>query len=391
MADNQPTQEPQQSQETTTTKTNDPAPAPAPTPATAPSPSGGLLTLEERFDLCTSFAEECIQEDELKRLLAVKPNPTCYDGFEPSGRMHIAQGIMKAIIVNKLTKAGCNFIFWVADWFALLNNNMGGDLKKIQNVGRYMIEVWKACGMDMTRVKFLWSSEEINNHSNDYWMRVMDIARRFKLPRIQRCCTIMGRADSDELSAAQIMYPCMQCADIFFLKADICQLGLDQRKVNMLAREYCDEVGIKYKPVILSHHMLMGLGEGQEKMSKSNPDSAIFMEDSEADVNRKIKQAFCPPQVVEKNPCIDYLKHIVFPAYGNFTVTRKPENGGDVTYTSYAELEADYLAAKLHPGDVKPALAKVINQLIEPARKHFETDPDAKKLLTTIKNYKITK
>jgi tyrosyl-tRNA synthetase len=50
--------------------------------------------------------------------------------------------------------------------------------------------------------------------------------------RIQRCCTIMGRKDSDELSAAQIMYPCMQCADVFFLKADICQLGMDQRKVQ---------------------------------------------------------------------------------------------------------------------------------------------------------------
>jgi tyrosyl-tRNA synthetase len=42
----------------------------------------------------------------------------------------------------------------------------------------------------------------------------------------------MGRNETDELSAAQIFYPCMQCADIFFLKADICQLGMDQRKVG---------------------------------------------------------------------------------------------------------------------------------------------------------------
>jgi tyrosyl-tRNA synthetase len=39
----------------------------------------------------------------------------------------------------------------------------------------------------------------------------------------------------------------MQCADIFFLKADICQLGVDQRKVNMLAREYCDDIKRKMK------------------------------------------------------------------------------------------------------------------------------------------------
>ena len=49
------------------------------------------------------------------------------------------------------------------------------------------------------------------------------------------------------LTASQIFYPCMQCADIFFLKADICQLGMDQRKVNMLAREYCDDVKRKIK------------------------------------------------------------------------------------------------------------------------------------------------
>jgi tyrosyl-tRNA synthetase len=43
--------------------------------------------------------------------------------------------------------------------------------------------------------------------------------------------------------------------------------------------------------------MMPGLLEGQEKMSKSNPKSAIFMEDSEIDVSSKIKKAFCPPQV----------------------------------------------------------------------------------------------
>ena len=135
--------------------------------------------------------------------------------------MHIAQGILKAINVNKLTAAGCVFKFWVADWFALLNNKLDGDLKKIQTVGRYMIEVWKAAGMDMTNVEFLWASEEINGHSNDYWLRVMNIARAFTLKRFTRCCTIMGREESDDLSAAQIFYPAMQCADIFHLKVRV--------------------------------------------------------------------------------------------------------------------------------------------------------------------------
>jgi tyrosyl-tRNA synthetase len=86
-------------------------------------------------------------------------------------------------------------------------------------------------------------------------------------------------------------------------------------------REYAADKKKKFKPVIISHHMLMGLKEGQEKMSKSDPESAIFMEDTAADVKRKIKKAYCPPQVVEKNPIMDYAKHIIFGYYGKMTIS----------------------------------------------------------------------
>ncbi len=102
----------------------------------------------------------------------------------------------------------------------------------------------------------------------------------------------------------------------------------------MLAREYCDAAGIKLKPVILSHHMLYGLKQGQAKMSKSDPDSAIFMEDSREDIARKLSQAYCPSAASAsassaaakaaagedelhlvadelQNPCLDYVQYIV--------------------------------------------------------------------------------
>jgi tyrosyl-tRNA synthetase len=61
--------------------------------AAAEDLAGGVaaMTLDERFDLLRGIGEECIQEDELRNLLEKKPVPICYDGFEPSGRMHIAQ------------------------------------------------------------------------------------------------------------------------------------------------------------------------------------------------------------------------------------------------------------------------------------------------------------
>ncbi|KAM0021882.1 putative tyrosine--tRNA ligase [Helianthus debilis subsp. tardiflorus] len=82
-------------------------------------------------------------------------------------------------------------------------------------------------------VEFFWSSQEIMSRPHEYSPIVMDIARRNKLSRIIRCCQIMGRKEQDKLTGGQIFYPFMQFADIFFLKTDICQLGMDQIKVNV--------------------------------------------------------------------------------------------------------------------------------------------------------------
>ena len=47
--------------------------------------------IEAKLNTLLSIGEECITRDELGALLEKKPNFIAYDGFEPSGRMHIAQ------------------------------------------------------------------------------------------------------------------------------------------------------------------------------------------------------------------------------------------------------------------------------------------------------------
>ncbi|KAG5483387.1 hypothetical protein LSCM1_04935 [Leishmania martiniquensis] len=356
-----------------------------------PSP----MNTDERYQLLRSVGEECIQESELRNLTEKKPNIRCYDGFEPSGRMHIAQGIFKAVNVNKCTAAGCEFVFWVADWFALMNDKVGGELEKIRIVGRYLMEVWKAAGMDMEKVVFLWSSEEITRHADTYWRMVLDIGRQNTIARIKKCCTIMGKTEGT-LTAAQMLYPLMQCTDIFFLRADICQLGLDQRKVNMLAREYCDLIGRKLKPVVLSHHMLAGLKKGQAKMSKSDPDSAIFMEDTEEDVARKIRQAYCPrvrqsadaiaddgaPVATDdRNPVLDYFQCIVYARPGGAATI------DGVSYATYADLEQAFVSETVSEDALKSCLIEEVNTLLAPVRQHFSSNSEAHELLEAVKSY----
>src|SRR3989344_2165837 len=305
------------------------------------------MDIEKRIDLVSQVGEEIITREHLQEVLQSKKSPICYDGFEPSGKIHIAQGILRSINVNKMTKAGCKFKLLVADWHAWANNKLSGDLSKIQKSGEYMIEVWKASGMDLDKVEFVRASDFMGK--KEYWSRVMQIATSSTLQRVVRCSQIMGRKDTDVLHASQIFYPCMQAADIFELDADIAQLGMDQRKVNVFAREIADKFKWK-KPVAVHHHMLMGLtqidssAEGIErkielKMSKSKPDSAIFMTDSKEEVERKINKAYCPEKIVEDNPVLEYCKYIVFEKFKSFDVKRPSKFGGDISFPNILDLK----------------------------------------------------
>jgi tyrosyl-tRNA synthetase len=348
------------------------------------------------FNNIVSIAEECTTPEDLTNLITYHQSIKwekpiiCYDGFEPSGRMHLAQGIMKANIVNTLTQNGCVFKFWVADSFAKMNHKLGGEMKRIRKAGELMIQMWKLCGMDMSKVEFIWASEEIGKDPIKYYDKVHDIAQNMSVKRILECTPIMGRNDSDSLSASQFLYPLMQCADIFHLGVNICQLGMDQRKVNMLARDYCTKKKIKRKPIILSHHMLMGLN-GDTKMAKSDPENAIFMDDMPSDVKRKIKRSFCEPQNIEKNPILEYFKYIILPKCKLVELYRSEEYGGNKTYTKYMPLEDDFKNGEIHPADLKTMATVFIIKILEPIQNAIAIDKDLKELAKIVKGFKITK
>lgn len=346
-----------------------------------------------KIDRVLGMGETCTTEKELLALLnSDKPVINAYDGFEPSGKMHIAQALIRAINIKKLTDLGIHFKLWIADYFAKMNLKLGGDMKKIRNCGELMIETWKACGVDPNLVTFHWTSETIFQNPEKYMSLMVDISSKFTLSRLKRCSPALGREESDELKGSQILYPVFQVCDIYLLGIDICSLGVDQEKVNMLAREYAETLKMKFKPIIISHHMLMGL-DGSTKMSKSIPDNAIFMDDSEAEINRKIKKAFCEPTNITKNPLLEYCKYIIFEheSAKHLFIDRSIDNGGPIDYVDYNLLEKDFESGILHPKDLKIAVSKAINNLIAPIRSHFSSTPHLKKLSDTVKSYSKSK
>lgn len=346
---------------------------------------------------------EAVTEDELRQLLQTHDHPSLYIGFEISGKVHIATGLLTALKLKDFMAAGIQPTIFLADYHAYINGKLGGDLPKIQQVAKgyfksAMQASLRAAGMDeaqAAKVKFVLASDLYEELGGAYWKDVMAIAKDTTMKRMLRCTTIMGRTESDALPSSAFLYPAMQAADIWALEADIAYAGMDQRKVHMLAREWAEKAGRK-KPVAL-HGMLLGglTGPGRmdpnasdddkmmaNKMSKSNPDSCLFVHDSEAEIARKFKGAYCPQKVVEDNPILQYAEAFVLremrrPDGGvecarPLRIERPEKFGGNVEFASKAELEAAFLEGKLHPMDLKNAVAKEMAALLKPARDHFE-------------------
>ena len=112
------------------------------------------------------------------------------------------------------------------------------------------------------------------------------------------------------------------------------------------------------------------------KMSKSNPDRAILLPEAATDVERKIGKAFCPPKEVEGNPILEIARYIVFPLAGVLAVEREAKHGGDVEFRAHEDLARTYASGGLHPQDLKGAVARGLNALLDPVRAYFDAHPD---------------
>jgi len=327
------------------------------------------VDVETRLQLIKGVAEEIVTEEELRDLLETEEHPLAYDGFEPSGLAHLPFGIYRPLTLKKLLKAGLRFKLLLADWFAWINEKMGGDFERIRKVGEYFIEVWRAAGVPMDQVEVVWSSDLVRDP--EYWKLVLSVAKNHNVRRAMRALTIAGREESLENPTAWLFYPSMQVADIFYLGVEICQLGMDQRRANMLAREVAPKLG-RRKPVAVHHHMLMGLSgkTPEEKMSKSKPETCIFVHDSREEIERKIRKAYCPERD-PINPVMDYIRFLVFEAFGGFEVRLK--SGEVLHFDQYPKLEEEFRKGRIHPLDLKLALVDYLDRLISPVRQHFET------------------
>lgn len=381
------------------------------------------MTTAEKIKLLTRNLEEVLTEEELKSLIESGTPLRHYIGFEISGKLHLGY-LFTLLKVKDLQDAGAETIMWLADLHSAINDKLDGNLETIKKVARgYFTDavrvLFQSIGGDPDKLVFKLCSETYSENP-DFWLTLLEVGKKTSLARTKRSITIMGREESDDTMATdKLFYPIMQAADIFLLQANIAHAGIDQRKVHVVAREAALQIkthplknakGEQIKPVTIHHPILLSLAGNvadelqkyssastseideiamRSKMSKSKADSGISIHDSPDEIRRKINNAFAPEGSIIFNPILNWVKYLSFyDENSKLTITRKPEHGGDITYSSYAELERDYETEKLHPMDLKIAMAGWLINKLEPVRKYFEDEKGVEALreLETLTN-----
>ena len=302
--------------------------------------------------------------------------------------MHIGMGLVCGGKILDIVEAGLDFTIFLADWHSWINNKLGGDMEKIRIVGEYFKHCFTALGIPPDRVRYVWASDLAGEPS--YWEKVIRIAKSATVSRVRRALPIMGRSiSSEEVETAALIYPCMQVADIFHMNIDVACAGIDQRKAHMLAREMASKFGLE-KPVCLHTPLLMGLEPPAQtkdrfdederlslrigaKMSKSMPTRCIFIHDTPEEIKEKINLAYCPPKEVEANPIMDIARYIVFPRLRELHLERPEKFGGPQTFNSFRELAEAYSEGKVHPLDLKNAVAGALAYILEDVREYFKS------------------
>lgn len=175
--------------------------------------------------------------------------------------------------------------------------------------------------------------------------------------------------DQVDTSLINLIYPAFLALNEEYLKCDAQFGSEDQTKLFEFSETYLPKLGFKKRLHLISPTVT----ELTEiKINVPEDDCKIDVLDTAEKIKSKLKKAFCEPGNIEKNGVLEFVKHVILPKFNEFKIERPEKFGGNLEYSDYAQLEQDFKEEKLHPGDLKNALAASLGVLLDPIRKKFE-------------------
>ena len=327
------------------------------------------MNKEEKLALIKRNTQEVVTQEELLKLLD-QDKPAVYLGTAITGRPHVAY-FMWVIKLADFLKAGFKVKLLLADLHGALDNCPWELLeKRYEYYSTVITAMFKAIGADINNFEIVKGSSF--QMSQEYIYDIFKLSTLTSVHDAKKAGSeVVKQSDNPKLSG--LIYPLMQALDEEYLKVDVQYGGVDQRKILMLAREYLPKMGYKARVEVMTPIIPGLIGE---KMSASNEDSKVDLLDDPKTVQKKINKAHCPEGEVEGNGVLAFTKYILFTLKADqgkdFVIERPEKFGGNLTFKNYEALEADFVAKKLHPLDLKNAVATEINKLLAPIQEAMQ-------------------
>jgi len=317
---------------------------------------------EKKIEIIEKGILEIISPDELSDIVE-KQDPIAYTGYEPSGKIHLGH-VITVMKLKQLQDIGFKIKILLADYHAYLNGK--GTLDEIKELAEYNMNVFKGLGLSQD-TDFIYGSSF--QSKADYTESVYKLSTLTTLKRAKRSMDRVSRHDENP-KVGSVIYPLMQVVDMSFLGVDLALGGMEQRKIQMLARELLPKIDFR-APVCIHTPLLHGL-DGDEKMSSSKG-NFIAVDDDENVIKKKVEKSYCPIKVVEGNPIIEIAKYFIFPSQEKILIERSEKFGGNLEL-SENELYVLYESGELHPLDLKSVVSDFLIEYLRPVREYMSNN-----------------
>ncbi len=229
--------------------------------------------------------------------------PVLISGIQPSGRLHIGNylGALKNFVdLQNSEKYQC--YFFIADLHSLTEDFIPKEKPKqiLELVADYL-----AAGLAPEK-SVIFSQAQIPAHSELAWilntitpMGELTRMTQFKDKAHEALIGARGLTNEEEYTNVGLFdYPVLMAADILLYDTKFVPVGNDQDQhleiARTLARKFNSKFGETFTEPQALHTKtprVMSLADPHKKMSKSQPESCLFIDDSPEDIKNKLKKA----------------------------------------------------------------------------------------------------
>lgn len=218
---------------------------------------------------------------------------TLVSGIKPSGQLHIGNylGALKNFVdLQNSGKYTC--YYFIADLHAITEPQ---EPKELRHAILDVAATYVAAGIDPAKVVFFLQSK-VAPHSELAWI----LNTITPMGELERMTQFKDKSlkQTESVNAGLFDYPVLMTGDVFLYDAHVIPVGDDQLQhlelARTLARKFNTRFGktfIEPKGLLTKTPRVMSLKDPAKKMSKSQPEGCLFLDDSPEEIKTKISRA----------------------------------------------------------------------------------------------------